>query len=184
MHHSSAVNIRPRRSARQPMQTHVAGSLAFDAGVVILAGWFLGGLYLDGWAHQHIPQLETFFTPWHAVLYSGFLASASFLFFALVQNVRRGYTLAQAYPAGYELSMLGAFIFAIGGAGDLIWHSLFGIEANLEALLSPTHLILALGMTLILTGPLRSAWYRLEKKSLRWAEAWPMLLSLTFLLCL
>ena len=35
--------------------------------------WLLVGLYLDGWAHNNIPELiETFFTPWHAVLYSGY----------------------------------------------------------------------------------------------------------------
>ena len=42
----------------------------------------------------------------------------------------------------------------------MIWHQVFGIEANIEALLSPTHLILAVGSALIVTGPLRAAWLR------------------------
>lgn len=34
-------------------------------------GWVLvGGVFTDGWAHFNRPGLETFFTPWHAVLYS------------------------------------------------------------------------------------------------------------------
>ncbi len=56
-----------------------AGSMQFDRVMVALCSWLMGGLYLDGWAHNHVPELETFFTPWHAVLYSGFFAVAGFL---------------------------------------------------------------------------------------------------------
>jgi hypothetical protein len=49
-------------------------------------------------------------------------------------------------------------VFAVGGAGDLSWHSIFGIEQDLEALFSPTHLLLFAGMALILSTPLRAAW--------------------------
>jgi hypothetical protein len=38
------------------------------------AGWLIGALYYDGWAHQHVPELEEFLTVWHAVFYAGFLA--------------------------------------------------------------------------------------------------------------
>ena len=69
----------------------LTSSLAFDAVMVALATWFVGGVYLDGWAHIHIPRLETFFTPWHGVLYSGYLVSAIFLFAVLVKNVLNGY---------------------------------------------------------------------------------------------
>jgi hypothetical protein len=138
----------------------LTSSLAFDAVIVALATWFVGGVYLDGWAHIHIPTLETFFTPWHGALYSGYFVSAIFLFAVLVKNMVNGYPLARALPAGYELSMVGAIVFALGGVGDLIWHTLFGIEANIDALLSPTHLLLATGASLIATGPLRAAWRR------------------------
>ena len=47
-------------------------SLRFDWMVTISAIWFIFGLYLDGWAHNNIGGLESFFTPWHAVFYSGF----------------------------------------------------------------------------------------------------------------
>ena len=67
-----------------------AGSLGFDWLVAILSTFFVGGLYLDGWAHIHVPDLETFFTPWHAVLYSGFLAVAAALIGVVVLNHRRG----------------------------------------------------------------------------------------------
>jgi hypothetical protein len=48
----------------------------------------------------------------------------------------------RALSAGYGLSLLGALIFIVGIMGDLVWHTLFGIEVDLVALLSPTHLLL------------------------------------------
>ena len=41
----------------------VAGGLRFDWVAVALAGWLIGGLHLDGWAHNHHPEMESFFTP-------------------------------------------------------------------------------------------------------------------------
>lgn len=38
--------------------------------------------------------------------------------------------------------MAGAFIFGLGGFGDMIWHTVFGIEVGTNALFSPTHLML------------------------------------------
>lgn len=85
-------------------------------------------------------------------------------------------------PAGYELSLLGVAIFMAGGVGDMLWHIVFGIEVDIEALLSPTHLLLALGGALIATGPIRAAWARAESNSQRWATLLPALLSLALLL--
>jgi hypothetical protein len=39
----------------------------------------------------------------------------------------------------------------------MLWHLAFGIEAGLDALVSPTHLLLLTGGTLLLTSPLRAA---------------------------
>ena len=152
----------------------ITSSLAFDATMVALATWFVGGVYLDGWAHIHIPKLETFFTPWHGALYSGYFVSAAFLFGALLRNMMNGYPLARALPAGYGLSMVGAVGFAFGAVGDFIWHTLFGIEASVDALLSPTHLVLAAGAALIVTGPLRAAWSRPNRAAEQ--TGWPALL--------
>jgi hypothetical protein len=45
-------------------------------------------------------------------------------------------------------------VFALGGAADLGWHQVFGIEGGVDALVSPSHLILFAGGMLILTSPL------------------------------
>ncbi len=160
-----------------------AGSLGFDWLVAILSAIFVGGLYLDGWAHIHVPDLETFFTPWHAILYSGFLAVASAIVGVVVVNHRRGASWRSAIPIGYGLSLLGVSLFAVGGILDLTWHEVLGIETDVEALLSPPHIVLATGFALIVTGPLRASWRRTGIPSL-WRTHMPMLLSIALLLAL
>jgi hypothetical protein len=105
-----------------------------------LAAYFVSGLYLDGWAHTHGKVDQSFFTPWHAVLYSGQLLMVMILVGMLVRNVWRGSALRHALPGGYNLSLAGVLLWFIGGPGDLIWHTLFGIEQSVGALYSPTHL--------------------------------------------
>lgn len=123
-----------------------------------LATWYVGGLFLDGWAHHHGRVDQSFFTPWHAVFYSGFLATAAALLYAMWHNRRLAGSWATALPTGYGLSLIGSAIFALGGLGDMVWHTLYGIEDGTEALISPSHLILIVGMLLVVSGPLRAAW--------------------------
>ncbi|HEX7734441.1 MAG TPA: hypothetical protein VF458_06255 [Ktedonobacteraceae bacterium] len=174
--------------------------LRFDWIMVVAAVWWLGGLFIDGWAHSNIPQLETFFTPWHAVFYSGYLAVALILLVQVLLNLRDqttsekgvvpswgtvvreslpGRRWLQAIPRGYELTALGLVIFFFCGLGDMTWHILLGIEKSTEALLSPTHLGLGLGLGMALSGPLRAAWRR-SKGAPSWKQLGPAILSLTF----
>ena len=120
-------------------------SVRFDWMVVLLEAWWVGGLFVDGWAHAHGKVDQSFFTPWHAILYAGFFVNA--LFFASVawRNHGKGYPWSRSVPRGYEFAVLGVGIFLVGGFLDLVWHLLFGIERSLSATLSPTHLMLALG---------------------------------------
>jgi hypothetical protein len=135
------------------------GGVRYDALVAVLCAVFLGGAYLDVWAHVHVPELETFFTPWHAVFYSGFAATAAWIGW-LVWTRRRttGATWLASVPAGYGLGLVGLALFLVSGLGDMAWHLAFGVERDIAALLSPTHLGLFTGGFLILTTPLRSAW--------------------------
>ncbi len=165
------------RSAAQAGQ--LIGGLKFDRVMGVLSLLWVGGLYLDGWAHGHGKVDKTFFTPWHAILYSAFVITASYLLVVLVSNHRKGATWKASIPEGYGLSVLGIPIFATAGPADLVWHTLFGFEVGIEPLLSPSHLALALGGTLVITGPIRAAWRRAVPQSEQgWKTLLPMLLSL------
>jgi hypothetical protein len=130
---------------------------------MIMGMWLIAGVFIDGFAHNH-GAVESFFTPWHAILYSGYLACAIWILILIRQNksIRNHATWMEAVPEGYKLGVAGVIIFFIGGIGDMIWHTVFGIEKDIEALLSPTHLILLTGGLLILTSPYR-ALYKTEK---------------------
>ena len=154
----------------------------FDWIMAVLSAWLLGGAFIDGWAHTHGKVDTTFFTLWHAAFYTGFLAVAGALVGALMyQRARRG-TWQQALPPGYNLALLGAVIFGCGGVGDMLWHTLFGIEKDVEALFSPTHIMLACGAWLMVGGPFHAAWQRLTPPQRRWHQHLPWLLSLTWML--
>lgn len=161
------------------------GNIGFDRVMSILSVWFISGLFVDGWAHSHGKVDNTFFTPWHAVLYSGYFAMAIALIIVTVLNHARGYQWLRSIPRGYELSLFGVPLFTIGGVGDLIWHTLFGFEVGVEPLLSPTHLLLAFSASLMMSGPLRAIWRRRNTNGLQgWSLLFPALLSLTTVLAL
>jgi hypothetical protein len=119
--------------------------------MAVFGSWFIVGAMLDAWAHNNLLRLETFFTPWHAVLYSGFVACAAWIGWTGRQGT---HTMPTAYPT----ALLGVAIFAVSGVADFAWHSFFGIEQQIKILFSPSHLGLATGMLIIVTTPARSAW--------------------------
>ncbi|HEX3272672.1 MAG TPA: hypothetical protein VHR15_18655, partial [Ktedonobacterales bacterium] len=161
--------------------TYYDAGLSFDWLMALLSAWLVGGLFLDGWAHTHGRVDQSFFTPWHAVFYSGFVAVAIALLATIVRRRLAAQTWRAAIPSGYGATLAGVTVFAAGGVGDLIWHTLFGIERSIEALLSPTHLMLIIGIILIASGPLRAAWRR-PADSLSWGRGLPTLLAMLYIL--
>jgi hypothetical protein len=118
------------------------------------------GVLSDSWAHTNILNtLDGFFTPWHALLYSGFVATGAWTFYLAY---RRRHLAPEwwrdGWPAGYRLGAAGTVLFLLSGGGDMVWHQMLGVESNLSAALSPSHLGLATGATLLLSSPLRSWW--------------------------
>jgi len=151
--------------------------------MVILMAWLLAGAYLDVWAHNHLSGLDSFFTPWHAVLYSGYFALAIFLGVPVLYNLTRGYPISRSLPDGYLVSLLGVGMFLLGGVGDLIWHTLFGVERHFEVALSIPHLTLKFSALLIACGPLSAAWRRTAVEETRgWSALWPTVLTAAFVL--
>lgn len=124
---------------------------------VLFSLWITVGGFVDGFAHRNLDTPETFFTPWHAILYTGYLTSAAWIISLVIRNRSSASSLGNAIPIGYETAVAGVVVFAIGGLGDMFWHMAFGTEVSVDALLSPTHLMLLVGALLILSGPVRSA---------------------------
>src|SRR3712207_6020378 len=81
------------------------GSVVFDWVMVILGSLFLAGLHIDGWAHNHGKVDQSFFTPWHAIFYSGFLLLAGALGGVIARNRLYGYSWARSTPHGYEYAL-------------------------------------------------------------------------------
>ena len=141
--------------------------------------WLLGAVFLDGWAHLHLPGLETFFTPWHAALYSGLVATAVWTAIVIWRNRQPGQPLARAIPAGYQGTVIGLALFAVAGVLDLAWHEILGIEVSLDALVSPTHLLLGFSLFLILGTGIRSARAASGSEAFQWTP--PALLALALM---
>ena len=145
----------------------------------MLAVLFTGGLFLDGWAHTHGRVDDTFFTPWHAALYGGFFAMALLLVGRAAWGVARdSLPWRHAMPDGYGPALVGVALWIVGGPFDALWHEMFGFEANVEALMSPAHAVLALGIGLMASGPLRAALRHPQRGG--WRDA-TMILSLALL---
>jgi hypothetical protein len=126
--------------------------------ITLLGGvWLTAGLFVDGYAHANIIDTETedFFTPWHGIFYSGFTFSAAWIAYLMYR--RRGPDGLRTWiPAGYGWAVVGIGAFAVGGVGDLVWHSAYGVENGIDALLSPTHLLLLYGLIVVLAAPLQA----------------------------
>jgi hypothetical protein len=163
----TSVRERPRTGRRDDLIT------------ALFSAWLLIGLFIDGWAHNNLQPLETFLTPWHAALYSGFLTTATWTGWLVFRGMRRGLTAPAATPIGYGLGVVGAIAFGVAGVADFIWHSLLGIEVSIEALLSPPHLVLLTAGLLMATSPLRAAWSSADPRTISWGRFLPPLLSLT-----
>jgi TolB protein len=163
------------------MRTVRASTLGFDALMTVLLSLAMGGFFSDLWAHSH-GRVETFFTIWHLALYTA--SGLVFLVLAIVwaRGRRSGATVREALPDGYGLSFAGAIVFMLGGVLDFLWHLAFGIEANVSALFSPTHILLFAAGLLMVSGPLRAAWRRGDGPDVAWLRRLPMVISIALVL--
>jgi len=152
--------------------------LGLDYAMLAIGTWSMTGVVLD--IHKHKEGFsfaeEGFVTPEHSMFYSGFIGFVLLLFGATyLRRTRRQLSWSAAVPPGYELGVLGVVLFWLGAPGDATWHSLYGAEGGIEALVSPTHLLLAGGGALMIASPIRSAWRR--EVAPTWRECLPMVSS-------
>ncbi len=148
-HFDSVTTISSRRRWATPSE---------DLVTTILMAVMTTGLFLDGWSHNNNPTAESFLSPSHYLLYASFSVTTIWILWITFHS-HPGRTVA-AVPVGYGLGLVGIGVFILGGIGDAIWHATFTFEVSIDALLSPTHVLLFVGGLLIGTSPLRSAWHR------------------------
>ena len=95
------------------------------------------------------------------------------------RNRQPGRPLTRAIPTGYRGTVIGLALFAVAGVLDLAWHEILGIEVSLDALVSPTHLLLGFSLFLILGTGIRSARAAGGSEVFEWTP--PAVLSLALL---
>ncbi|MCY3718286.1 MAG: hypothetical protein OXG07_01855 [Anaerolineaceae bacterium] len=154
---------------------------AFTWTALVLGLWVFFGSVVDINAHNHGFVDDTFFTPFHLLLYSGVAANGLFYVIAQFRNVGRGHSLMKALPKEYLLSFAGVLLFGIGGVFDLAWHEIFGFEEGVDALVSPSHLLLVVAGMMFISGPLRS-FLSQGKSTGGWSELFPPIASATAIL--
>ena len=123
--------------------------------LLVASAWLVIGLQLDAYAHATTPQLETFWTPWHAVLYSG-IAACGFTLLWIMRSRLPGiptYGTLLALPNALRIPLVGMGLLLVGGGVDTLWHNIFGIEQGLEIFVSPSHELIIGGMVLVAAGP-------------------------------
>lgn len=151
--------LHPRAAARALHDEHRPRFLWHQEIVTcLLTTWLVEGLTMDAWAHLNQTKLDTVVTPWHGLFYGGFFATTIWIFWHILHHHDTGHSRLRAIPVGYGVALVGCLVFFISGIGDQIWHLTFGIERNLKAFLSPTHIGLVIGMTMLVSAPFRAMW--------------------------
>jgi hypothetical protein len=146
-----------RVSARpQPHAT-----IAEDAVTMFLAGLSLIALFLDGWRHNNMIGLDTFWALPHLLMYSGLGLLGLWIAVVLWRHQK---SLSQldwsAIPCGYGLALLALPMAGIAGNADFQWHAAFGFENQIDSTYSPPHQVLFLAGTILGAIPAASAWQR------------------------
>lgn len=99
------------------------------------------GTSWDVTAHL-LQQPETFFTPSHALLYTGIGLCIISAIIGLNLWYRNKEIQILSFAFSIKLLILGSILSLVAGPSDFLWHSIFGVDG----LLSPTHLTLITGM--------------------------------------
>ena len=191
---------------------HPAGQTPSPAATpvpVLLTGWLVGGLYLDGWAHSHRrldaplwggggpptfspPGIPTAAAVWHLPFLLGLLALLALLVATVARRRARGVPWPRTLDGGWDLAAAGLGMIAAGTAlraavpptpvvsmPDLA-PGLPRFE-SLPFLLGPSSLVQGVGLGLIVVSPLRERWRRVEAFG-SLLSALPVALSAAFLL--
>ena len=138
------AELKPAKKLLKNHPTHVflIGNMLVSFGILLVT---VGGSW-DITNHL-LNKPETFFSPPHALMYTGVAISligvfVSFLGWKYLQNFKK------LYFSSLKVNFVGIGLLLGAGPFDFIWHLNFG----LDGLLSPPHLTLILGMFLCSIG--------------------------------
>lgn len=165
--------------AEAPKRTARISDWWEDLGAALLGVWIVVALYLDGRAHL-LGLPDSFFTPWHGALYGGLVLLTGWLGLMVWRgkHPRKPADLLHI-PTGYGWALAGVAVFASGGLADMLWHAAFGLEVGIDALLSPSHLLLFAGAVLMFSGPVLAARAKADLgRGMDWTLLAPVLLAL------
>ncbi len=129
-------------------------SLAFDWMFVGLAVLFMIGIMQDVWSHRTFGPDQSVLSEYHLLFYASAATMGFFLLWTHLQNVNKGFAWRYSLPIGYGFAFLGIVIFGITGVFDLIGHALWGFETGIEALTSPTHMLLFISGAVLTSAPM------------------------------
>jgi hypothetical protein len=144
------------REARQLDRTKARSTPAFDLTFSLVTLLAILGLWLDIWSHVTYGADQSIFSEYHLLFYTATVMAGLFLAYTGVTNLVAGYRWSDALPVGYSMSLAGIIFFGIVGVIDLTSHAIWGFEVGLEALNSPTHILLFLGIFVFASGPIRA----------------------------
>lgn len=149
----AARGHRPVASAREDLTT------------MVLALWPIAALLFDGRNHNNEVGQESFFSLAHIVLYLGMTVTAGWIGLLVLRHqtaagvdVRKLVPDLRAIPVGYGVAILGLLLLGVAGPADLVWHTVYGFEVNVDAVYSPPHLALFFGGLLVTSTGIRSMW--------------------------
>jgi hypothetical protein len=129
--------------------------------LILMVGVLVTTVGLTGDIARHITDstsinADDFLSGWHLVLYGGVLSVGLFLGYGAL---RKGLRFIGAVSFG----TIGFLILTFGGFADMVWHEVFGVEAEVEALVSPPHLLVFVGLMFLLAAPIMALYHQGER---------------------
>jgi hypothetical protein len=163
-------------------ETRVLSTPAFDWIYLVLILLVEVGFSLDAWSHTTYGPDQSVLSEYHMLMYGAVGVLSAYLTYIGATRMREGASWRTALPAGFGIGYIGLLAFGISGVVDLIGHALFGFEAGIEARMSPSHLGLFVGLTLLrLALPLAAGARQRAATPQRWVDYVPSMISVSLL---